>query len=148
MRRVTNSQRVGGSGLVIFLLFSLVVMLVAMWLFLGWRKVEKNTVYGPGFKKNRFSHLLEGATLDQVYGNVGPPLFIDVNPDRQGNGAYRQTRDDEVSLQHAKNLVADTNTEIYLVYSSMRRSSKDYYLYRLDVWDSKVFRRIERQHMD
>jgi hypothetical protein len=99
-----------------------------------------NTAYGDGFRKREFYRITRNQTVDEVYQIIGPPLFADVNPDASGTGAYRQKRDYTVALEHVKDLVQKTNTEVYLEYSAPRNARRWYVLYYVDFANGRVKR--------
>ena len=91
-----------------------------------------STEYGMRFNKEHFSLIRTNITVEEVYRLVGPPLFSQVNPDVSGTGAYRQTRDYDVGLDHLRSLVLRTNTEVYLEFSAPKHAGRDYFRYSVD----------------
>ena len=102
---------------------------------------DLNTQYSRPDLKNTFGLIQIGESVENVYKIIGPPLFVRINPDRFGDGAYRQTYVEDTTVAAVAALAANTNYELYLSYTYPKRAGKDYLQYFVHVRDGKVFRR-------
>jgi hypothetical protein len=129
---------------------SLVALITAcvMAVILSRHVVDENTLYAGPAVKLQFARIRDGASVDDVYALLGLPLVASVNPDRSGDGAYRQYTETEIGLSHVKRLLGNTNMEVYLFYSLPRRVSGHHYMYRVDLHSSYVIRHCGPVHMD
>jgi hypothetical protein len=111
---------------------------------------EWNTRYGHPDLKAKFKLIQTGDSVETVYATIGPPLFIDVNPDRAGSGAYQQESLGTVDLSVVMRVSADTNKELYLTYSHPKKGKggKNYILYAIDIRGGKVFRKVGPSYQD
>jgi hypothetical protein len=109
---------------------------------------ELNTQYSRPDLKKQFAAVKVGDSVRGMYDILGPPLCMDINPDRFGNGAYRQVRSSDVSLSAVMEVATNSNKEAYLIYSQPKKAGKDYLLFRVDVHDGQVFRKEGPAYMD
>ncbi len=130
-------------------LLGIVFVTILAGFYYSYIRVERNTLYAGLTVKREFRNLKIGTPLDEVYRLIGPPLVVSVNPDRTGNGAYRQAYDPDTSFAHVKRLLEDAKVELYMHYSLPKsKGTGDYYMYRIDLHGERVFRKCERAWMD
>jgi hypothetical protein len=98
--------------------------------------MKMNTDYSRSDLPEKFPLVQIGDSLEKVYSALGPPLEIDVNPDRSSNVFQNETLK-TVDIVTAQEILRDTNKEIYLTYSRPKRGDS-FYLYWITVTDGKV----------
>jgi len=109
---------------------------------------EANTEYARPEVTKRFELIQVGDSVEKVYRTIGPPLFIDLNPDQSGNGAYRQESLKHTDLKTVVRFSTETNKELYLTYSQPKKMGKNYVLYAVDIREGKVFRKLGPSYQD
>jgi hypothetical protein len=109
---------------------------------------EQNTEYSQTRLPDTFEHITIGDSVEQVYATIGPPLFVDVNPDLKGNGGYQTTSLGRTDLSAVRQVLADTNKGLYLVYSQPKKAGKNYILYQIEIRDGKVFQKSGPSYQD
>jgi hypothetical protein len=109
---------------------------------------EAKTEFNHPQLARRFELVRVGDAVEKVYENIGPPLFIDVNPDKAGSGAYRQESFGRTDLASVLSVSSETNKELYLTYSQPQRAGQNYVLYAVYIREGKVFRKIGPSYQD
>ncbi len=91
------------------------------------------TDYANANVKKQWHLVAVGDSIQSVYKKVGVPLFIEVNSDRAGDGAYRTVRDTNVEASHLEALSSNTNVALHLFYSWPARNASGHFRYQADV---------------
>jgi hypothetical protein len=126
-------KRVGIGILAAFLLLSSVTI---TYLFI---RHELNTAYANPNVKQSFKTITTNATLDEVYAQVGRPLFVDVNFDRF-DGGYSVKRDYIADIRYLRSLMDDPKVSLRVTYSAAKPGKNDYWLYAADICQDRVYR--------
>ena len=109
---------------------------------------EFRTDYSSGTLKQQWQLVAAGDSIQSLYAKVGAPLFVAVNSDRAGSGAYCQTRDGDTEPLHLERFSPDTNVALYLHYSWPAEGASGYYRYEADVVGGVVVQKTEGELVD
>ena len=96
------------------------------------------TQYANVRVKDRCWRIITGDSVEKVYEELGQPLFLEINRDRAGEGAWRMERSYEVDLAFVQEFTRDTNVAVYLHYSTPTARARGYVRYEVDVSGGRV----------
>ena len=107
-----------------------------------------NTQYSQPNLKKHFSEVKVGDSIENVYRTIGPPLWVHINHDVQGSGAYKQETSFDVSISTLMTIATNANKELLMVYSQPKKAGKDYLYFYVQIHYGKVSRKQGPVYMD
>ena len=118
----------------VFTAISGIIFLIIFFVLLGkFSPKELNTRYSSSSVPKLFNQVNAGLPVKEIYSKLGPPLYLQINPELAGIGAYQQIVSKNTLLEEVEKYSPQSNKLISLVYSEQKWKTFNYNLYFVNV---------------